>query len=421
MPKTFVEKTLARYAGKESVQPGEIVFVSPALAMSHDNTAAIKRSFAAMGVELVRYPERLVIVLDHCAPAASDVYAENQKIARQFARDQNIPHFFDINAGICHQVMAENGLLQPGQIITGSDSHTTTSGAFGLIAVGIGRTETAAVWALGELWLRVPDTVRVVINGTPPSNVYAKDITLNIIGDLGADGVLYDAVEFTGEVVEAMSVSERMTLCNMAIEMGAKCGYVPADPTTWAWLAEHGVERSTIPLTDDDLRSDPDATFKATYTYDVSTLEPQLACPHTVDNVKPATDLAGTRIHQAFLGTCTNARLDDLAIAAAIVKGKHIAPEVRFLVIPASWDVYTAALDAGYLKTLIAAGAVVSNPGCGPCLGAHQGVLANDEVCISTANRNFKGRMGNKNAAVYLASPATVATSALAGTITVPG
>jgi len=408
---TFSEKILAEKSGHASLHAGEIVMVSPDFVMSHDNAAAISKTFAKMGVANVKHPEGVVIILDHVVPAASAKHAENHKVIRQFVADQGIVHFHDINTGICHQVFAEQGYALPGTLILGSDSHTTTYGAFGAFSAGIGRTEVAAIWATGQIWLRVPETIRIVLKGTFPTGVSAKDLALKIIGDIGADGALYQAVEFTGPLAAAMSIAERMVLANMAAEMGAKNGYFAADARVNAYLAGR-THSDFSPVT-----SDRDAQFARELTYDVSGLRPQVAKPHTVDNVSPVDDVAGTPVQQALLGTCTNGRLEDLAKAAKVLENKRVAPGVRMLVFPASWDIYSQAMEQGILATFIRAGAVIMNPGCGPCLGAHAGVLADGEVCISSANRNFKGRMGNPNAYVYLANPEVVAASAVAGSI----
>jgi homoaconitate hydratase family protein len=319
-----------------------------------------------------------------------------------------------VGEGICHQVLPEKGHALPGFLIVGSDSHTPTHGAFGAFAAGIGRTEAAAVMATGEIWLMVPHSFRVVVKGDLPRGVYAKDIILHIIGDLGADGADYRAVEFAGPVVEAMSVASRMVLCNMAAEMGAKAGVVEPDEKTRTWL----LGRTELPF--EEVSADPDAAYERVIEYDVSELAPQVARPHTVDNVVPLADVAGTRVDQAFIGTCTNGRLEDLRIAAGMLRGRKTAPGTRLLILPASREVLLAAIEEGVVSDLVSAGAVVLNPGCGPCLGAHQGVMAPGEVTLSTANRNFRGRMGCKEAEIYLASPAAVAASALAGEIADP-
>ncbi len=413
MGKTFAEKILEKKAKKEVV-PGEIVVVEPEWLMSHDNTSAISKTFKSIGVSRVKYPERLVIILDHCIPAATEQYALNHKTIREFVKEQGISHFFDINYGICHQVFAEEGFALPGNVILGSDSHTNTYGAFGALAAGIGRSEAAAIYATGEMWLMVPESMKVILRGKFPQGVHAKDLALKILGDIGADGALYKSVEFTGEAVSELSLSQRMMLANMSAEMGAKNGYFAPDRQVLDYIKNiaRGVYEVVLP--------DEDAHYESTLEYDLSTLVPQVACPHSVDNVNTIEDVEGRVIHQALLGTCTNGRLDDLVVAAEILKGRKIHPDVRLLVFPASWKVYLEALHHGIIQDLVESGAVVMNPGCGPCLGAHEGVLAPGEVCMSSANRNFKGRMGCKEGEVYLGSPATVAASAVAGKIADP-
>jgi 3-isopropylmalate/(R)-2-methylmalate dehydratase large subunit len=403
---TFTQKIIAKKAGLDTVEIGRIVNASSDVLMSHDNTAAISQTFAEIGVERVFDPDRHVIVLDHCAPAANEAHATNHRIVREFVARQGIRHFYDIGNGICHQVLAEKGHVRPGHLIVGADSHTTTYGALGALGIPIGRSEMAAVWATGELWLRVPETTKIRLEGRLPSGVYAKDAILHVIGDLGADGATYEALEFDGEVVRSFTVDDRLTLCNMAIEMGAKSGYVPPDALTAEWLAGIGVTGY-----------DP---VRRTLTYDLSGLEPQVARPHSVDNVAPVSQVAGTRIDQAVVGTCTNGRLTDLHTTAQILRGGRVAAGVRLLVVPASRDIFRRALADGTILTLTEAGAIVCNPNCGPCMGTHQGVLAPGEVCIASTNRNFRGRMGCRDAEIYLASPATVAASALAGCIADP-
>src|SRR5665648_957005 len=381
MGKTFTEKILALKSGKKSVVTGEIVTVSPDIVMSHDNTAAIAEKFKQIGIDKVKHPEKIV-------------------------------NFYDINIGVCHQVLPEKGHVLPGSLILGADSHTTTYGAFGAFSTGIGRSEVASIWATDEIWLRVPETIKINIEGDMPYGVYPKDIILNIIGDLGADGALYRAVEFSGKVIRKMDISGRMTLCNMAVEMGAKIGYVAPDDKTIQWLSLRTNKKYRV------IKSDADAKFEKIINYDISKLEPQIACPHTVDNVRPVSKVVGTKINQALIGTCTNGRIEDLKIASEILKGKRISNKARLLIFPASMEVYTEAMELGILRELVRSGAVIMNPGCGPCLGAHEGALAPGEVCLSTANRNFKGRMGCKEAEVYLASPAIVAVSSLYGEIT---
>jgi 3-isopropylmalate/(R)-2-methylmalate dehydratase large subunit len=414
MGQTFAEKALARKAGLEQVEPGQILTVQPDKLLTHDNTAAIAKIFREIGVERVARPGINVIVLDHVVPAATEGHATNHQQTRRFVAEQRITNFYDVGEGICHQVLPEKGHALPGYVIVGSDSHTPTAGAFGAFAVGIGRTEAAAVMATGEIWLMVPYSFRIVVKGAVPRGVYAKDIILNIIGDLGADGADYRSVEFAGPVIEEMSVASRMVLCNMVAEMGAKAGVVEPDDKTRAWL------KGRTTLSYEDVCADPDASYERVMEYDVGDLSPQVARPHTVDNVVPVTQVAGTRVDQAFIGTCTNGRLEDFEVAAGILRGRKVAPHTRLLILPASREVLLAALAEGIVTDLVSAGAVVLNAGCGPCLGAHEGVMAPGEVTVSTANRNFKGRMGCKNSEIYLASPATVAASALTGEITDP-
>lgn len=422
MGQTFAEKVLARKAGLEAVTPGQIVTVCPDKLLTHDNTADISQKFRRIGVTRVADPTTNVIVLDHVTPAANETYAANHKLIREFVAEQGILAFYDVGEGICHQVLPEQGHAWPGAVIVGSDSHTPTYGAFGAFAAGIGRTEAAAVMATGRIWLRVPESIQISIQGTLPPRVVAKDVILHIIGDLRADGATYCSVEFTGETVRALSIAGRMTLTNMAAEMGAKNAVVEPDEKTFVWLEGRvaGADAATLRRWGAAVTPDPDAHYARVVEYDVSNLAPQIAKPHTVDNVVPVTEVIGTKIDQCLIGTCTNGRLEDLRAAADILRGRHIAPGVRLLVLPASREVLLAALEERLIGDLVAAGATLLNPGCGPCLGAHEGAMAPGEVTLSTANRNFKGRMGSKEAFIYLGSPATVAASALAGVISDP-
>ncbi|MCJ7488258.1 MAG: 3-isopropylmalate dehydratase large subunit, partial [Candidatus Aminicenantes bacterium] len=404
--KTLTEKILGRKAGKD-VQAGEVITVSPDYVLSHDNSAAIIQEFRKLGVKKVKAPEKIVIVLDHIVPASEEKYAQNHKSIREFVAEQGIPHFFDINAGICHQVLPEQGFALPGKVIVGSDSHTPSYGALGAFATGIGRTETACTWATDEIWLRVPETMRIDLSGRFRTGVFAKDLSLKIIGDRGAEMANYKAVEFAGPAAGDLSVGARLTLANMSAEMGAKNGYFAPDAKTLKWL--EGRARGPFVVAS----SDPDARFESVLAYDLGALEPQVACPHTVDNVKPITAVAGKPVNQVLIGTCTNGRLEDLEAAAAIFKGRKVHPSVRCLVIPASWEVYREALKSGALAVLADAGCVILNSGCGPCLGAHEGIMAAGEVCLSTSNRNFRGRMGHRDSEIYLASPATAAATAV--------
>ena len=413
MGQTFSEKLLGSKAGQK-VKAGDIVIVSPDRILSHDNTAAIIKSFRELGLKHLPHPERLVVILDHVVPASSEKYALNHKIIREFVKEQRINNFFDVNYGICHQVLTEQGLAAPGKLIIGADSHTTTYGALGALAVGVGRSEVASVWATGEIWLRVPETIQIQLEGSLPPGVAAKDIILSLIGEHGADKANYQAVEFAGEGATCLSIASRMVLCNMAAEMGAKNGYFLPDQQTLDYLHQRGVEDYEV------INSDPDADYRERIILHLEQLEPQVACPHSVDNVRPVSEVEGIKIHQALIGTCTNGRVEDLEIAARILKGRQVHPEVRVLVIPASRQELIKALKKDLIDIFVEAGCLVLNPGCGPCLGAHQGVLAPGEVALSTANRNFRGRMGSRDSFIYLASPATVAASALEGKITDP-
>jgi homoaconitate hydratase family protein len=410
---TFSEKALGRKAGRP-VRAGEVITVAPDYYLSHDNSSAIIGEFKKLGLKKVVAPQKIVIVLDHIVPAADEKYAQNHKTIREFVAEQGIPHFFDIHAGVCHQVFSEASFALPGAVIMGSDSHTTTYGAFGAFSAGIGRTETASLWATDEIWLRIPETLRIEFSGRFPVGVYAKDAILKILGDHGAGRANYEAVEFAGPAAGEFSLASRMVLCNMAAEMGAKNGYFEVDDKTLAWLKERAKGPYVV------LKSDPDAAYEAVLKYDLSALEPMIACPHSVDNVKPVSAVAGKPFHQALIGTCTNGRLEDLEVAARILKGRKIHPKVRALILPASREVYLAAARRGLIEIFLEADCVMVNPGCGPCLGAHEGILAPGEIVVGTTNRNFKGRMGGRDSEIYLASPATVAASAIEGKITDP-
>lgn len=414
MGQTFAEKILAKKAGVKKTQPGEIVEVTPDVALSHDNTAAIYEIFKRMGGDNVFDPGVHAIFLDHAAPAPTTKHAENHHLIRQFVQDQSIPHFYDVGRGICHQVLVEEGLALPGELVLGSDSHTPHAGVMGAFAAGIGRSEMASIWALGNLWLRVPETLKIIIKGQLMEGVTSKDLALHVIGDLGADGALYMSVEWHGDGVEALNLAERAVLPNMTAEMGAKNSYLPPDQKVFDYLNK----RAKRPY--EPILPDPDAQYAMVKEYNAAKIEPLIACPHTVDNVKPISEIAGTRVDQAFLGTCTNGRLEDLAMAAELLSGRQLAKGTRLIVIPASSKVYKEALLAGYIEVFLNAGAVVESPGCGPCMGNHMGVPAVGEVTISSANRNFRGRMGTKDSEIYLANPRVVAASAVAGEIIHP-
>ena len=413
MGETFSEKILGAKAGKR-VKAGEIVFVSPDYILSHDNSAAIIKEFRKLGLKKVKNSQKIVIVLDHVVPASTEKYALNHKIIRQFVEEQRIPYFFDVQNGICHQVFSENGFAMPGKLILGADSHTTTYGAFGAFSAGIGRSEAASIWATDEIWLRVPETIRIEIEGILPPMVYAKDVILKIIGQEGADRANYKSVEFVGQTIRDFTMASRIVLANMAAEMGTKNSILFPDERTLAWLEKTAKDKFEV------VTSDSDADYETILKVDVSDLEPQLACPHTVDNVKNVSELEGLPFHQAVIGTCTNGRIEDLNAVAQILKGRKVHPGLRVLIIPASRKEYLQALQEGILEILVESGCLILNPGCGPCLGAHQGILAPGEIALSTANRNFRGRMGSRDSKIYLASPATVAASALEGKITDP-
>lgn len=433
---TFAEKALARAAGLSHTIAGQVIDAKPDVALSHDNTAAIARIFKAIGLDRVAIPDRLCVTLDHAVPAPTPKHAQNHVEVRAFVKEQGIQNFFEVGRGICHQVLSEEALVLPGQLILGADSHTTHFGWLGAFGAGVGRTEMAAIWATGELWLRVPESMKVIVTGELGRGITSKDLCLHLIGLLGADGGLYQSIEFHGEAIAKLSLASRMVIPNMMAEFGAKNAYLLPDEAVFTFLAERRARRQQPAASGRQLESeisnqksviesmalypDEDAVYASTHVIDAASIELKVACPHTVDNVRPLREVTGTKVHQAFLGTCTNGRLEDLAIAADIVKGRRVAEGTRLLVIPASSEVYAQAIQAGYVQTLIDAGAVFGTPGCGPCMGNHLGVLGPGEVCVSTANRNFKGRMGQPDAEIYLASPAVVAASAIKGALADP-
>ena len=415
MSMTMAEKILAKASGKNIIEAGEIVMANIDVAMTHDLTGPLSvESFEKIGLPKVWDSEKIVIVFDHQVPADSLDAANNHILMRKFVEEQNIKNFYDVREGVCHQVLPEKGHVVPGEVIVGTDSHTCTHGALGAFATGIGSTDMAMVFATGKLWFKVPETIKFDISGKLRDNVFAKDVVLNIIGKIGADGATYKACEFGGETTSNMSISDRMVLCNMAIEMGGKTGLVEPDQKTFNYL------KGRTDKTYNVMKTDKEAESLETLYMDVSDLEPQIACPHNVDNVKPVSEVEGTHIDQVFLGSCTNGRISDLRTAAKIIKGKDIARGVRMLVIPASREVYTKAMEEGLLKTFVDSGALVCNPCCGPCLGGHVGLVGPGEVSLSTSNRNFKGRQGSSDAEVYLSSAAVAAASAITGKITDP-
>jgi 3-isopropylmalate/(R)-2-methylmalate dehydratase large subunit len=425
MGMTVVQKVLARAAGKRAVAIGDVVEPAVDLAMSHENAALVINQFLEVyrgtGLEPKPWdPTKITIIFDHRVPAESSKTATNQKKVREFVAAQGIAKFHDIRGdagGICHQILPENGYVRPGYLVVGTDSHTTSHGALGAFAFGIGATEMASVWALGyAVNVEVPATIRVSVTGGLRPWVTPKDLILHLVGKLGAAGATFRVLEFHGDAITQMSTSGRLTLCNMSVEAGATSGIVPADAETHRYLREEAGVTDFV----EAMAPDRDAPYERVVELDASALEPQVACPHAVDNVRPVTSVAGTRVDQVVIGSCTNGRLDDLAVAARIVMGKKVAPGTRMIVFPASGRIYQQAVAAGYVAALMQAGAVVMNAGCGPCLGVHQGALGDGEVALSTTNRNFKGRMGNPAAEVYLCSPAVAAASALTGVITDP-
>ncbi len=413
MGKTLAEKILSQKSGIDA-WAGNIVIAKVDLVFVQDSSGPLTiRQFQTSGFERLANPQKTVLFIDHAVPSPRNELSNDHVLLRNFAK-QTGSIISDVGEGICHQIVAES-LAKPGDIIIGADSHTVTAGALGAFATGMGATDAAIALALGETWLRIPESIKIVVSGNFPNGVYAKDLILHLIGQIGADGATYKALEFGGDTVENMSMSERLTIANMAVEAGAKVGLFAADKTTQDYLASQGRGnhyQSIFP--------DANAIYEQTININVANLEPVVAKPHTVDNTVPVRELKGTKIQQVFIGTCTNGRLEDLAIAASILKGKKRYPETRLIVAPASRKTLLEAIQAGYIQTLIEAGAAILPPGCGACLGLHQGVLGDGESCLSTSNRNFKGRMGNPEAFIYLGSPATAAATAITGEITDP-
>jgi len=425
MGMTYVQKVLAKACGKPSVAVGDVVEPPVDLAMSHENGALVINQFNEIfkGTDReakVWNPDHIAIIFDHRVPAESSKTASNQKKIREFVAKQGITKFHDIRGdegGICHQILPENGYVRPGYVLVGTDSHTTSHGALGAFSFGIGATEMASVWTLGNILnVEVPGTIKVNVTGKLPVHVYPKDLILFLIGQLTAEGANFKVIEFHGPAIKEMSTSGRLVICNMTVEAGATSGVVPPDQETLRYLSQEAGVKERIEI----FGPDPDAVYDQVIDIDAATLVPQIACPHTVDNVKPVTEVAGKKLNQIVIGSCTNGRLDDLEAAAEILRGRKVAKGTRMLVFPASWRIYREALKRGYLGDLIDAGAVVCNPGCGPCLGVHQGALGDNEVALATTNRNFKGRMGNPNAEVFLCSSAVAAASALTGVISDP-
>jgi 3-isopropylmalate/(R)-2-methylmalate dehydratase large subunit len=411
--KTIAEKILSAKSGIDA-KANDIVVADLVFVLGQDGTSPLAiQAFREMKAERVFNSDRVAMIIDHSAPSPLQGVSELHTQMRDFAEKQAI-HFYDIGDGVCHQLVPEQGHVVCGDLVIGADSHTCTYGAINVFSTGVGSTDLAAGLVAGKLWFKVPETIKFELKGQLPPGVYSKDLILYLIGDTTADGATYMAAEYTGEAISSLSVEARFTISNMAIEMGAKCGLMEADSKTEAWVRAHS-KRGFTPV-----KSDPDAVYAQVRTYDVSNLAPQVAKPHTVDNVSPINEVLGIPIQQGVIGTCTNGRMEDLRIAAQLLKGKHIAAGTRLIVAPSSRQIYLEAMKEGLLETLVTAGAAVVTPGCGPCVGTHNGVPSDGENVISTANRNFKGRMGNNKAFVYLGSPATVAASVLYGKIADP-
>jgi len=411
--KTLAEKILSAKSGSEA-KSGDILIAKVDLVFIQDTTGPLTvRQFQAAGFEDLASSLKAALFLDHAAPSSNRELSNDHVLLRSFAQQTGC-FISDVGGGICHQVLAES-LAKPGDLIVGADSHTVTAGGLGAFACGMGSTDIAVVLGLGETWFRVPESIKVTVTGEFPDCVYAKDLALNLIGQIGADGATYKALEFSGDTISNMSIPQRLTVANMAVEAGAKVGLFPADETTQDYLSAQGRGDNYQPLFPDD-----NATYEQTISISVTELEPTVAKPHVVDNTALARELKGVKIQQVFIGTCTNGRLEDLEVAVKILRGKKCHPETRLVVTPASRMVLLAAIKAGYIQSLLEAGAIILPPGCGPCLGLHQGVLGDGESCLSTANRNFKGRMGSPEAFIYLGSPATAAATAIKGEITDP-
>jgi 3-isopropylmalate/(R)-2-methylmalate dehydratase large subunit len=413
MGKTLAEKILSLKSGSDA-SAGDIVVSMVDLAFVQDTTGPLTvREFWDNGFTKLANPLRTALFLDHAAPSPQRQLSTDHILLRKFARDTGAL-IFDVGEGVCHQLVAEK-LARPGDVIVGADSHTVTAGGLCAFATGMGSSDIAVAFALGKTWFRVPETIKVVVSGRFKHGLYAKDLILHLIGLIGADGATYKALEFSGNVVNNMTVAERLTIANMAVEAGAKVGLFPSDRQTLEYLCSVGREADYQPLA-----ADVDAVYERVIEIDATALEPTISKPHTVDNTATARELKGTKLDQVFIGTCTGGRLDDLAVAAAIFKNRKRHPQTRLIVTPASQKIYLEAIRLGYIEILVQAGANIMPPGCGACLGVHQGVLGDGEVCLSTANRNFKGRMGNPEGFIYLASAATAAASAIKGEISDP-
>ncbi|OGO21789.1 MAG: 3-isopropylmalate dehydratase large subunit [Chloroflexi bacterium RBG_16_50_9] len=413
MGKTLAEKILSHKSGSDA-RAGDIVIASIDLSFVQDTTGPLTvRQYQNSGFDKLVNPQRTVLFIDHAAPSPNNALSNDHTLLRDFARQKGCI-ISDVGEGVCHQRVIED-FARPGDVIVGADSHTVTAGGLGSFATGMGSSDVAVAFGLGRTWFRVPETFKIEVSGSFTKGVYAKDLILHLIGMIGADGATYKSLEFGGDAVKRMSMSGRFTIANMAVEAGAKVGLFPSDEMTRKYLIAQGREKDYKPLV-----PDTDAVYERTINIEAANLVPTVARPHTVDNTAPARELKGTKIQQVVIGTCTNGRLEDMAVATGILKGKKTQHSVRVLVAPASRRILLEAIEAGYVQTLLEAGAIILPPGCGPCLGLHQGVLADGESCLSTANRNFEGRMGSPKSYIYLGSPATAAATALTGEITDP-
>jgi 3-isopropylmalate/(R)-2-methylmalate dehydratase large subunit len=415
MGQTFAEKIFSKMAGRPVV-PGTILTIKPDHVLTHDNSSAIFSTFKKMGGKKVNDPDQILIILDHIVPASDEKAATNHQTVRKFVKDQGVKNFYDGGRGICHQVVIEEGFALPGKFIVGSDSHTTTYGVMGAFSTGIGRSESAGIWATGEIWLKVPESMKIIMNGKPKPFVSSKDVLLHIAGLINVDGALYKSVEFSGDYIDSIELADRMIFTNMSVEIGAKNGYIAPDKKVFDYLEKRGITKDKY----DVIYPDADAEYAEVLEIDVSAIEPVVAAPHSVDIIRKVSEVKDLKVDQVLIGTCTNGRIEDFRIAAKILKGKKIARDTRLLILPASSEIYLAAMEEGLFKVFIEAGGIILNPGCGPCLGAHEGIMAPGEVTVSTANRNFKGRMGCNQSDIYLASPAVAAATAIKGFLTVP-
>jgi 3-isopropylmalate/(R)-2-methylmalate dehydratase large subunit len=413
MGQTIAEKILSDHAGKR-VREGEIVLCTIDYAFAQDGTAPlmIKRFYEMEGERLFD-PERVSLVIDHSSPSPDEGTSRLHQLMRKFATQHGM-RLFDVGSGVCHQVIHESGKILPGSLIIGADSHTCTHGALNAFATGVGSTDLAAALYTGKIWLKVPSSIKIILEGTPRKGVYPKDIILYLVGSLGADGANYKAIEFSGEVVDRMEMSGRFTIANMVVEAGAITGLFLCDKKTVEWIRSYS-NAKICPVFPDE-----DAEYEEVRRFDVASITPQVSSPHQVDNVGSIEEVAGIDIDQAFIGTCTNGRLEDLRVAAKIIGGRKVHPRTRFIIAPSSRGVYLDAIKEGLIQTFLSAGGCVIAPGCGPCVGTHNGIPGDGERIVSTANRNFKGRMGNPNSEIFLASPATVAASAINGKLADP-